>query len=146
MIEIRTYAACALAVLARASLMGSIVGFGIVSPATAVEVRTKTARNQWPQWRGPLRDGVSSETGLSHDWTRKQPPLLWKTAGMGEGYSSVSIAGGRIFTMGDRGPDQVVIALAETDGRELWAHAYRQRRGKEGVIPVLAAHPRSMES
>jgi outer membrane protein assembly factor BamB len=75
---------------------------------------------EWPQWRGPARDGVSTETGLAHQWPRP-PRLVWRATGLGEGYSSVSIAGGRIYTMGDRGSSQVVIALRAEDGAELWA-------------------------
>lgn len=94
--------------------------------AQAADVTSKRAQADWPQWRGPHRDGVSLETGLSHDWSRKAPPLVWKTTGLGEGYSSVSIAGSIIYTMGDREDDQYVIALAEKDGHELW----RTRIGK----------------
>jgi outer membrane protein assembly factor BamB len=121
MYRLRTRAALLLAPLAVSSLSGLTVWSVIESPLRAADVRANTAHGQWPQWRGPLRDGVARETGLSHDWTRKMPRLLWKTTGLGEGYSSVSLADGRICTMGDRGPDQVVIALRERDGQELWA-------------------------
>jgi len=60
----------------------------------------------WPQWRGPNRDGVSTETGLLGDWPASGPPLAWKATGLGAGFSSVSVTAGRIFTMGDRGDRQ----------------------------------------
>ena len=55
----------------------------------------------WAQWRGPNRDAKSNETGLLENWPEDGPPLAWKATGVGGGYSSVAIANGRIFTMGD---------------------------------------------
>jgi outer membrane protein assembly factor BamB len=75
----------------------------------------------WPQWRGPGRDAVSRETGLLQEWGAAGPPLAWKAAGLGEGLSSVAIANGRIFTMGDRDGAQHVIALSASDGKTLWS-------------------------
>ncbi|HEV3256259.1 MAG TPA: PQQ-binding-like beta-propeller repeat protein [Gemmataceae bacterium] len=80
----------------------------------------------WPQWRGPHRDGLSPETGLLKRWPKEGPPLVWKATKLGEGYSSVSVAGGRIFTMGERkaangsSKEQYVTALDERTGKELW--------------------------
>src|SRR5215510_8389568 len=53
-----------------------------------------------PQWRGPNRDGVSKETGLLKDWPAGVPKLAWKATGLGKGYSTVAVAGGKIFTIG----------------------------------------------
>lgn len=74
----------------------------------------------WPGWRGPNRDALSPDTGLLTEWKPSGPPLAWKAAGLGVGFSSVAIAGGRIFTMGDKGEAQQVIALDRADGRILW--------------------------
>ncbi|HMP16212.1 MAG TPA: polyvinylalcohol dehydrogenase, partial [Gemmatales bacterium] len=52
----------------------------------------------WHQWRGPHRDGVSTETGLLTQWPANGPKLLWETKGAGRGYASLAIAGGRIYT------------------------------------------------
>ena len=75
---------------------------------------------EWPGWRGPNRDGVARETGLLPAWKEGGPPLAWKASGTGTGYSSVSVSGGRIFTLGDRDGAQQVIAMSETDGKVLW--------------------------
>ena len=91
-----------------------------LAAASGADARPDPAQVGWPQWRGPHRDGVSTETGLSHDWSQKAPPLVWKATGLGEGYSSVSIAAGIIYTMGDREDNQYVIALSQKDGQELW--------------------------
>jgi outer membrane protein assembly factor BamB len=79
------------------------------------------AAADWPQWRGPARTGFSTETNLLQSWPAGGPPLAWKAAALGKGYSGVSISAGRIFTMGD-GPDASYLrALDEKTGRPLWA-------------------------
>jgi len=75
---------------------------------------------EWPQWRGPNRDAVSGETGLLQSWPASGPPLAWKAAGVGAGYSSLAVAGGRIYTLGDVNGSQVVIAKSVADGKTLW--------------------------
>jgi outer membrane protein assembly factor BamB len=75
----------------------------------------------WPQWQGPERTAVSRETGLLADWPEGGPPLVWKIDGLGEGFSTPTVAGGRIFTMGNRGKSEYVLAFGEASGRELWA-------------------------
>src|SRR5438552_1400240 len=57
----------------------------------------------WPQFRGPNRDDLSTETGLLKSWPKEGPPLLWKATGVGGGYSSISVAGDRIYTLGNKG-------------------------------------------
>jgi len=77
--------------------------------------------DDWPQWQGPDRNAMSKETGLLKEWPKEGLPLAWKTAGLGGGYSGPSIAAGRIFGMSHRGDEEVVWALSEKDGKELWA-------------------------
>jgi outer membrane protein assembly factor BamB len=92
----------------------------------------------WPQWQGPDRDGISKETGLLKEWPKDGPPLAWEVKDLGGGYSTPSVAAGRIFGMSNRGGDEVVWALSEKDGKKLWARrlgrAFFQRapQGKEG--------------
>ncbi|MHB1037917.1 MAG: PQQ-binding-like beta-propeller repeat protein, partial [Pirellulales bacterium] len=74
----------------------------------------------WPQWQGPDRNAVSKERGLLQEWPKDGPPLAWKIKGLGGGYSAPSIAAGRIVGMSNRGDDEVVWALSEADGKELW--------------------------
>jgi len=81
----------------------------------------------WPQWRGPKQDGISPEKGLLKEWPSDGPPLAWRTKGVGSGMSSVSIANGRIYTLGKRNRDGAqgvyVTALNLADGSEAWATA-----------------------
>lgn len=91
------------------------------------------ANANWPQWRGPNRDGISKETGLLKQWPAQGPPLVWKAAGAGQGYSSFSIANGRLYTMGLRGDREFIVAFDVATGKEVWATphggAFRNDRG-----------------
>ncbi len=80
-----------------------------------------TLAADWPQWRGPDRNGLSSETGLLKRWLEGGPLLLWKATGLGAGFSSVSISGNRIFTMGDKDGKAYALALNLADGTNLWS-------------------------
>ena len=53
------------------------------------------AAADWPQWRGPERDGISKEADLLTEWPAGGPPLVWKVTGLGDGYASVAVAAGR---------------------------------------------------
>lgn len=75
----------------------------------------------WPQWQGQDRTAISRETGLLHDWPKDGPPLLWKASKLGGGFSTPSVAQGRVFGMGFRGKDEVVWALDEKTGKEIWS-------------------------
>ena len=75
----------------------------------------------WPQWQGPARTAHSKDTGLLKQWPQNGPPLAWKIKGLGGGDSAPSIAAGRIYGMSHRGSDEVVWALSEKDGKEIWA-------------------------
>ena len=87
----------------------------------------------WPQWRGPNRDGVSKETGLLKQWPAEGPPLVWKASGAGGGYSSFSVANGKLYTMGLRGEREYVVAFDVATGKEAWStphgRAFRNDRG-----------------
>lgn len=74
----------------------------------------------WPQWRGPERDGRSTSTGLARSWPAEGPPLLWTGTGLGTGFSNVSVAGGLVVTMGDADGRQSVVALDAAAGRSVW--------------------------
>src|SRR4051812_35914674 len=87
----------------------------------------------WPQWRGIERNGVSPETGLANSWPAAGPPLVWKAQGLGAGYAAFSIAGGRLFTQGQRGDQEFVLAIDIKTGRKIWetptGRSFRESRG-----------------
>jgi len=88
--------------------------------AAGLAAQQGAASGNWPQFRGPNRDGKSTDTNLLKQWDAGGPALAWKTTGLGTGYSSLSIGGDRLFTMGDLEGSQQVIALSTTDGKVLW--------------------------
>lgn len=87
----------------------------------------------WPQWRGPDRSGVSSDTGLLTKWPEGGPKLLWKATGAGAGFSSVSMTDGRLYTMGAGEGNDFVVCFDLKDGRRLWSTTlgkiYRNKYG-----------------
>ncbi|MEN9574268.1 MAG: Serine/threonine-protein kinase AfsK [Verrucomicrobiota bacterium] len=99
-----------------------LLALALVTTATAT-----ASAPDWPQWRGPKQDGISTEKGLLKEWPSDGPPLAWRTKGVGSGMSSVSIANGRIYTLGKRNRDGAqgvfVTALNLADGSEAWATA-----------------------
>jgi outer membrane protein assembly factor BamB len=76
---------------------------------------------EWPQWRGPERNGLSRETGLMKAWPAGGPKAAWSASGLGQGYGSLSIKGDRIFVQGMRGNESFVFALNRADGKQVWA-------------------------
>src|SRR5438132_843372 len=87
----------------------------------------------WPQWRGVGRNGISPETGLLQSWPQGGPPLVWKTQRLGEGYSAFSISGGLLFTQGQRGDQEFVLAIDIQTGKKSWetltGKSFREQRG-----------------
>jgi outer membrane protein assembly factor BamB len=77
----------------------------------------------WPQYRGPNRDDVSSEKGLLKEWPKEGPKLLWSYKETGVGLAGPAIVGDRLYTLGGRGKDDVLIALDISGAapKELWA-------------------------
>ncbi|HEV3144404.1 MAG TPA: PQQ-binding-like beta-propeller repeat protein [Gemmataceae bacterium] len=83
----------------------------------------------WPQWRGPDRNGISKETGLLPEWPKEGPKLLWQVNDIDYGYSTPSVVGDRLYLMSNKGDsDEFVRALSVTDGKIVWS----MRVGKVG--------------
>jgi outer membrane protein assembly factor BamB len=122
-----------------------IQGFAHLKRTTTLAVSVATfaqtalcGQFDWPQWQGPDRTAHSKETGLLQEWPKDGPPLTWKITGLGGGDSTPSVAAGEIFGMSNRGADEVVWALSEKDGKQVWVTrlgpAFRQQmpQGQEG--------------
>jgi outer membrane protein assembly factor BamB len=83
----------------------------------------------WPQWRGPERDGVSKETGLLKDWPKDGPKLLWQLNDIDYGYSTPAVVGDRLYLLSNKGKDdEFVQAFGVKDGQRVWS----RRLGKVG--------------
>ena len=104
------------------------VAFLVLSTAAVTQMVSAQASKKgeaasvpdWGQFRGPKRDGLSPDTGLLKEWPKAGPPLAWKATGLGAGYSSVSVAGKFLYTMGEDGGQEVLIAMTVADGKILW--------------------------
>jgi outer membrane protein assembly factor BamB len=87
----------------------------------AVTGGQSTPGADWPQWRGPDRSGLSTESGLLKQWPPPGPPLVWSTSNLGAGYGSISVSGERIFVQGMKGKDSTVSSLNRADGKLVWS-------------------------
>ncbi len=115
---------------ARGALLGLLCG-ALVFDACAGEA-------VWPRFNGPRGDNQSAETGLLSVWPEGGPPLLWTATGLGEGYASVTIAGGIVCTAGDVEKTTVVTALG-LDGTPRWR--YEHGAAWTGAVPGARSTP-----
>lgn len=105
---------------------------------SAEPARDVSDARDWAQWRGPHRDAICTETGLLKTWPKAGPPLLWSARAVngkdnvGKGYASIAIAGGKIYTLGDRDGHGNVICLDEATGKVLWVTPFAPTYGDGG--------------
>jgi outer membrane protein assembly factor BamB len=78
----------------------------------------------WPQWRGPLRNGISTETAWFAAWPSNQPPRVAWRAQVGKGHAAISISGGRAVTAGWNGQEETVFCFDARSGQPLWKQSY----------------------
>jgi outer membrane protein assembly factor BamB len=102
------------------SVSRSCAAFGVLFVMLVTVSGTFAA--DWPQWRGPNRDGISKETGLAKEWPKEGPKLHWQVADLGDGYSTPAIVGGRLYVLSNKGTDdEFVQARNVSDGKEIWS-------------------------
>jgi outer membrane protein assembly factor BamB len=80
--------------------------------------------DDWHRWRGPEANGISRETGWFQPWPKEGPRQLWKV-NVGQGFSTVSVAKGRVFTAGATNKDETISCFDEKSGKRLWALRHR---------------------
>ena len=95
-------------------LLPAFFGYSTESPSTSNS-------SDWHQWRGPNRDGVSPQLGISKSWPKQGPEIRWRVP-VGEGYSGISAAGGKLFTMWDEGNAEFLFCLDAQSGKKLWKY------------------------
>jgi len=93
----------------------------------SVDLAGRQASAEWFQWRGANRDGISAETGLLQEWPKAGPALAWRFTDAGNGYSSFSSAGGRLYTLGARAGNEYVIAIDRATGKKAWEYLNGRR-------------------
>ena len=87
---------------------------------SVIALNAQSSSVDWPQWRGPDRNGISKETGLLSQWPRSGPPVAWSAAMLGAGYGSISVQGDRVYVQGMRNRQSVVSTLNRADGKQVW--------------------------
>ncbi len=102
--------------------------FRIVSAISAVLMTAAAVpAADWPQWRGPNRDGASAETGLLKAWPKEGPKLAWKVedaTAVGTGYGSPAVVGDKVYLFGGDGAKkeakEFCTCLSAKDGSKVW--------------------------
>lgn len=80
---------------------------------------TSLAAEDWPQFRGPNLDGISTASGLLASWPAEGPKKVFEVP-LGKGFSGLSIVDGKIYTQLGRDGDELVVALDAATGKEIW--------------------------
>ncbi len=94
----------------------------------AISSSAMAAGPEWPGWLGPNRDGKSLDTGLLKQWPDEGPKLLWKVEGIGVGFSSVAVTGGKVYITGDR-DGKLTLSALDLNGKPLGKINHGQGRG-----------------
>lgn len=112
----------------------------IVAIGLCVGLLVNPAAGDWLEWRGPSRDGISSETGLLQAWPKSGPELVWQIDRIGGGYSTPAVKGDRLYLLANVGlEDEYVKALSSKDGSTIWS----VRIGKVGAPDQQPSYPGS---
>ncbi len=94
--------------------------------------------DDWPQWRGPHRDGISQEKGLLKEWPKEGPKQLWAAKNLGSGYSTPAVVGNTLYLLGNEGlENESLKALSVGKGETLWS----TRLGKVGNPNQKPSYP-----
>ena len=113
-----------------------------VLAVASVAVTHSTFAADWPEWRGPRRDGISREEGLLQEWPEGGPPLAWATNLCGEGYGGPAVVGNRVYLMGNgRGGEWVLALNVAKGGEQQWASATGPVRHQGGGYPGPRSTP-----
>jgi outer membrane protein assembly factor BamB len=108
--------------------------------ALALFSNDRAFADDWPRWRGPQLNGISTETNWSSQWPKEGPQVVWKTA-VGTGFASVSVSQGRLYTMGNDDDKDTVYCLDAATGIPLWKHTYDSDIGENSFEGGPTATP-----
>lgn len=112
-----------------------------ISALVAALIATASAAaGDWPQFHGPRRDNISTETGLLKRWPEGGPKLLWTARGLGHGFSSVAVKAGRIYTAGNIG-DRTVVTAKDLTGQTQWQTQCGGAWTRKGLHPGTRGTP-----
>ena len=114
-------------------------GLGVLVMVALVVAAAGAFGDDWTQFQGPERNGISNETGLLKQWPDGGPKLLWTATGCGTGFSSAAIAAGTVYVAGDVGENCQVMALDLT-GKVKWTKVIG-KSGQGGGHPGARSTP-----
>ncbi len=103
-------------------------------------VATTVTAADWPQWRGPHHNGISDEKAWKSNWGAEAPKVLWN-ASIGTGFSSFSVAEGRVFTTGHAEKMDTVFCFDAATGKVIWKHSYPAELGDKYYEGGTSATP-----
>ena len=110
--------------------------------ATQVSTWANDSGSDWPGWRGADQSNISPDTGLLKSWPKGGPKLLWTYEDAGKGYSSHAVVDGKLYTLGARDSQEMVICLDANSGNEIWS-AEVEKDPEEGYRTNWGTGPRS---
>jgi outer membrane protein assembly factor BamB len=109
----------------------------LILVAWSVGPSAEAPAGDWPQFRGPNRDNLSPDRGLLREWPKGGPPVDWKASGLGSGYSSVAVAGDKVFTLGNKEDFSYLTALGRENGKVLWSAKIGKAGENLGCTPTV---------
>jgi len=92
---------------------------------------------QWNQWRGPNRDGISTEKGLLESWPDEGPAVVYRVKGLGKGMASVAIVNSKIITMGNKDGSTRVVCLDQRNGEIEWSTPFTLTKSDPNCSPTV---------
>ena len=118
-------------------LLFSSVSFGLCLSSSSLGLLAEEVTGQWNQWRGPNRDGISTEKGLLESWPDEGPPVVYSVKGLGKGMASVAIANGKILTMGNKDGNTRVFCLNQSNGQIEWSTPFTPAKSDPNCSPTV---------
>jgi outer membrane protein assembly factor BamB len=108
--------------MSRLFVYGAVLtGLAALAACSSADTATAKSTGDWAQFRGPNRDDISPDKGLLKSWPKDGPRVVWKGTGVGTGYSSVAVAGDKVFTMGDKDGSSWIFAVSRDKGDIVWS-------------------------
>ena len=104
-------------------MMKSILHVFIIGLSISAVVCSTAQSADWPNYRGPNHDGISTETGWSTSWPESGPTILWK-ASLGAGFASMTVSNGKVYATGNIGDKDILYCLDAATGKEIWKTSY----------------------
>jgi len=123
-------------------MMKSYVQVLVIVISISAIICSTTQATDWPNYRGPNHDGVSTETGWSATWPEDGPKVLWKYS-LGAGFASMAVSDGKVYAMGNIDDNDFLYCIDAATGKEIWKTSYpcplydKQHEGGPCATPTI---------